>query len=134
MAKKETVDQQIIIENATARGIELPKGDYDGDGRLDRKTLIPGENNISSSAWEKCKKNPAVKLYIAAGHLKNRGPGKAKSLAVGLDALTLAQAKDQIARCDEVKILKDWRGKTDKPRYKDLCEKRIKEIIDDAEL
>jgi hypothetical protein len=136
MSKKdpEIASRKIVIENKTSRGIELPRGDYDGDGRIERKVLYPGENNINEQAWKKAKINPAIKIYVSCRYLIDRGPGEAKSLIQGLDALDLSDARDRVARCDEIKILKDWKTRAKKPKYKALCEARIKEILDADDL
>jgi len=127
---KETLSENLVIVNTEPRAIYLPPADVQDFDEARGLRLLPGENNVSSLLWEAIQSNPAVKIWVTQELLVNRGAGKAKPLADGLDNLTLAQAATQIAKCESGKFLADLREKTTNAPIIELINKRIREIIE----
>lgn len=121
--------KNLVIENTEARLVTLPAV-VSTDPRVAKgMELAPGENDVPAWYWEKCLKVQAVKIWEASGVLKNKGEGKAKPLMLGLDSLDRQDAFIKVAKCNEVRILKDWMEKSEKSEYKDMCKDRINELI-----
>jgi len=92
-------------------------------------TLLPGENDVSAAYWKHCSTNPAVKIWLACEYLENKGGGKAKSFAEGIDSLTVAEAVKRIGASDSVKLISNWKNETKKKTVAKACEDRIAELV-----
>ena len=127
MSKQE---KTLVIDNTRAAQVGLP-GIVDKEGIRQKAgvKLLPGENDVPESEWERVKGHKTVRMYIACGILVEKGPGKARKLSDGLDALEKHQVLLQIAKCDSIKILQDWAGKTDDPNTLKKCRAKIDELV-----
>lgn len=107
--------EMVVIEVKRASAIGLP-GLLNKEGiTLDYGVrLLPGENDVPKDIWERVRTHKTVKMYLDCDILFDHGPGKARKLTDGLDALEKFQAIAQIEKCDAPKILKDWYSKTSK--------------------
>lgn len=120
----------LVIVNKRPSLVTLPSVTNTTDARLQAGLqLLPGENDVPEWYWKKCLKVKAVKIWVAAKILINKGEGVAKALFKGLDSLPDNEAAKQIARCDEVTILKDWKDKSESRELQKLCTDKINEIV-----
>ncbi len=122
----------LIIENTRASMVELP-GQLNGEGvpvKLGMR-LIPGQNNVPESEWNRVQNNKAVRMYVETKILIDKGPGKAKSFAEGLDVLEKHEALKQIHKCTDATIVRGWMDQTESPDYAKSCRDRIDAIIAD---
>jgi len=124
--------ETIVIVNKRASLVQLP-GELSPTGEVKHNghDLMPGENDVPKSYWDKVKSHKVVKMYLnsAVGILQEKGTGKAKRYADGLDSLEKHEAIRQIAKCDQVQILKDWKDGTNQKTLKTACTKRIKLLM-----
>lgn len=126
MATKKNSDTNLVIVNHQPTMIELPT--INGSA----KQLLPGENDVPKTLWEQAKKNPAVKMWIACKYLEDKGPGRAKTLVKGLDALSDEKAKDQIDRCSDIELLQQWKSSSNKVQVRKAIDARIEDLIAEA--
>ncbi len=136
--------EMLVIVNKRASLVELPGRphedtekkhafwkDCDNPELIVGKKLLPGENSVPSDYWDAIKGHKAVKMLLAVKILKNKGVGKARSLADGLDALEKHEAIKQIHKCTSTQILNDWAKKTSDSGLSKRCKARIGELIED---
>lgn len=125
----------LVIEVKGAQAVELPsvapkaKGGKLVEPGFHPQMLIPGENDVDSTYWDKIKGNSAVKQYLACNILKNKGEGKAKPLIDSLDSLNTDVALRHIGRCDNVNVLNGWKSTTKNATYKKEIETRILALV-----
>lgn len=70
--------------------------------------LLPGENTVDATYWERARTVHGVKLFLACGYLENLGEGKATHALGDLDDMSPAVAKEQIEKCDSMALLEKW--------------------------
>ena len=126
------MSKNLIIENTEARLIELPRaliGDKDPDYGYETR-LPPGENNVPGAVWAKLlKTSQTIRSYVHLGYLVDKGEGEAKPLTDGLRNVNVTEAKKQIAKCDNVKILKTWGDKDERKTVKAAISSKIASLI-----
>lgn len=123
--------KNLVIEVTEPRGVDLAPAPLDGatPEEMVGLKLLPGENNITEVAWRHNKKIKAIKIWIAAGILVDRGLGEARSLGTGLDGLTVKDATAKIASCDNTQLLNDWKEKTESKAIKKLITSQINVLV-----
>ena len=121
--------KNIVIKVTEPRAVVLPGLDSSRPEERAGLTLIPGENDVTAGYWQAAKKNPAVKIYVAAGIIVEQGEGKAVPLNKGLDGLTVKEALAKIAKIDSVQMLKDLREATTKKGIISELDKRIDALV-----
>ncbi len=94
--------------------------------------LKPGQNNVDKDYWERVCKSRAIKIWLAAGHLVNKGEGQATMLIVDINKLDIANAKERILECTNIGVLTGW-ADTAKPALKTLINARVDELIEAAD-
>lgn len=139
-------EEMLIIKNKRASLVELPGKPHPDTKKphvywktcedlelIAGKKLLPGENNVPPEYWEAIKGLRIVKMFQAAGILKKKGFGVAKSLGDGLDSLEKHEALLKIHKCSVVQVLNDWADKTKDDSLKKACKNRIEELIEDQD-
>lgn len=122
--------KNLIIEVTEPRAVELPEWTVPGTDVVLATKLVPGENNVDERYWKFATKNPGVKIWLAAGVLKNKGEGEANELAaMGLDGVTVKEAQDKIASVKSLAILNQWKSTSTKKGILTALDNRIREII-----
>lgn len=126
----------LIIEVTEPRAVELPSvpptvskaGNVTAPG-FHPQQLLPGENDVDSAYWDKVKGNTAVKQWLAVRLLKNRGEGKATSIIASLDNLAPDTALRHIGKCENVKLLNEWKASTKGRALRKAISERILEVV-----
>lgn len=122
-------EKNLVIFNTRASLVHLPAITSTDPRVAEGIGLLPGENDVPEWYWQKCKRVAAVRIWIAAGHLEDRGEGVAKPLFLGLDALSEQAALAQIDKCEEVRLLKDWAAATTNATLQRACKMKIDSLI-----
>lgn len=129
--------KNLVIVNTEPRLVELPdvlvKLDKRGDkvirpGYTGQK-LLPGENDVGADYWDLIKGNPGVKILLACKTLVNNGEGEAKSILAGLDNLAPDVALRHIGKCENVKVLNEWKSGTESLQLRKHIEERVLELV-----
>ncbi len=115
----------LVIRNTQPRLVQLPPV----QPGYSSYRLSPGENDVPSEYWAVVTKNRAVKGFLAAKILENLGEGKAQALINNLDKLHPSDALKHISKCENVKLLNDWKKGTESIGLRTAFEERIGELI-----
>lgn len=126
----------LVIKNTEPRLVVLPglpveqnkAGKVTAPGWSEHR-LLPGENDVDSGYWERVTKKGAVKIFLAAGLLKNEGEGKAQVMVLSLDKLKGQDAMMHISKCTSVQVLNEWKAATENPVIRSAIQDRIQELI-----
>lgn len=126
--------KMVVIEVTKPRGVGLPgKVTEEGVTTHYGLRLLPGENNVPVNEWERVRTHKTVKMYLDAGILLDKGPGKAKKLNQGLDALEKFEAIAQIEKCNIPQILDDWYTKTEKIDLRNKLQEKLQTLKESKE-
>jgi hypothetical protein len=127
MSKEE---KTLIINNTRPSQVELP-GVVNDEGVVQEEglKLLPGENDVPVSVWDRVKEHKTIKMWMGCGILEEKGPGQARKLSDGLDALEKHEVILQIGKCESVQILKDWIEKTKDEGIRKKCRAKIDKLI-----
>ncbi len=128
---------KVIATLTEPRGVELPNVLPTVDKKTGKTTapgfnalkLLPGENDVPLAYWDKVKGNGAVKQWLATHLLKNNGEGVAKSIIASLDNLAPDVALRHIGKCENVKLLNDWKAGTKGRALRKTISERILEVV-----
>lgn len=124
---------KIVIVNTEKRGIQLPEASSELSEERQGLLLLPGENSVSAGYWANVQDNPAVKIWLRVGYLKNKGAGEAVPLATDWNALSLDKARSLVAKIDDVMSLNKIKKSAKKKNLRSIVDERIKELLDEGE-
>lgn len=123
MSKNDKAETNIVIELKRPTRYDLIEG----------VVLLPGENNVPKAAWDKCKAHHMVKVYIAEGHIVERGPGKARPIADQLGTVSPNKARQWIDATSDVGQLLRWRDQETRSDIRTYLDSRIETVRNGAQ-
>ena len=114
-------DVSFVIENTTVRSIVLPPIGKKNMGQR----MLPGENSVSANVWKQAEKNKAIKMFIHAGYLVNKGKGKARPILETLDGVSFQEAQRYVKKETDKSQMKRWAEGTETEHLKKMCEQKL---------
>jgi hypothetical protein len=127
------MSDKLVIEVLRPSGVRLPAVSSVHPEERAGLMLVPGENNVSLECWNAVLTNPAIRIQLAAGILRNKGKGKAVPLTVDWATVSVDKARKLIEHMTDVEKLHGIKQQTKKKKISALCDERIKVVLKDNE-
>lgn len=122
----------LVIKVNQPRAVFLPPASSKVEDERNGLRLLPGENAVSEEYFEAIASNPGVRILLESGVIENKGAGKARSLADGLDALSIDDARRVVAKISSIEVLNKLKANTSKKAALTALNERLKELSTEA--
>ena len=120
----------IVIEFSRPTVYQLPRVPSSRPEESAGLLLLQGENTVTESYWEGCKRNPGVKAAIAAGWVKRGRDGVANPIPKDFDDLPPKRVEAVVEKIEDVEKLTELKVKAKKKATRDIVSKKIEQVME----